>query len=302
MAKAVALIAFALGVLAIAGSVQGYVDNSGKFIKQDKFDVDYRNKSSVESILEVVCATCKLNSKTDFKALRQPELEIRCRNRKNGKVTYVQPILADDGGFFKTYVENGHRDDLCMVRVVTSPDPRCNVKVPGFRSGRITLGNFNNISDPNRYVVHFEKLLGFMNNEALPNCPKVRSKRDGELEIKCRSRKNGTVTLIQPVLVDDGGFWRTYVEDGHQDDLCMVSIVANPNPRCNVKVPGFKSLRITLSNYKENGASILYVIKPLGFLNNEALPNCRKVRSKSGNLVPAITLAWADLIPATKLA
>ncbi|KAI8557858.1 hypothetical protein RHMOL_Rhmol04G0043400 [Rhododendron molle] len=84
--------------------------------------------------------------------------------------------------------------------------------------------------------------------------------------------------------------------------LRMVSIVASPDPRCNVKVPGFRSVRITLGNYKENGASTLYVKKPLGFLNNEALPNCRKVRSKSGNLVPAITLAWADRIPATKLA
>ncbi|KAE9456357.1 hypothetical protein C3L33_11731, partial [Rhododendron williamsianum] len=177
MAKTVALIAFALGLLAIAGSVQGIIDNSGKFIKEDKFDVDYRNRSSVESIRAVVCATCKLNSKTDFKASKRAELEIKCRNRKSGMVTYIQPFLADNGGFYKTYVENGHHDDLCMVRVVASPDPRCNVKVPGFRSARITLGNFNNISDPNRYTVHFEKLLGFMNNEALPNCRKVRSKR-----------------------------------------------------------------------------------------------------------------------------
>ncbi|KAF7144580.1 hypothetical protein RHSIM_Rhsim04G0026000 [Rhododendron simsii] len=198
MAKAVALIAFALGLLAISGNAQWYTSDI-TLKSPNKFDVNYTNaqgyvnKFSVEG--DVLCATCKLNSETDADQL-------------------------------------GH----------------------------------------------------------------------GELEIRCRSRKNGTVTLIQPTLADNGGCWKTYVEDGHQDDLCMVRVVASPDPQCNAKVAGFRSVRITLADFKQNGLNTLYVKKPLGFVKNEALPNCRKVRSKRGNLVPAITEAWANPKPATKLA
>ncbi|KAI8557865.1 hypothetical protein RHMOL_Rhmol04G0044100 [Rhododendron molle] len=198
MAKAVALVAFALGVLAISGNAQSYTtDDTLK--SPNKFDVNYTNaqgyvnKFSVEG--NVLCVTCKLNSETD----------------------------AD------------------------------------------TLGH-------------------------------------GELEIRCRSRKNGTVTLIQPTMADNGGCWKTYVEDGHQDDLCMVRVVASPDPRCNAKVAGFRSVRITLADFKQNGLNTLYVNKPLGFVKNEALPSCRKVRNKRGNLIPAITEAWANPKPAAKLA
>ncbi|KAI8557857.1 hypothetical protein RHMOL_Rhmol04G0043400 [Rhododendron molle] len=165
MAKAVALIAFALGVLAIAGNVQGYT-----FIKAE--DVDPTNKPMIQSIKEVVCATCKLNSKTDFEELKKAELEIKCRSRKNGTVTYIQTMFTDNGGFYRTWVEDGHKDDLCMVRVVASPNPRCNAKVPGFRSAGIALVNFSDNT-----TVYVEKQVGFMKNEALPNCRKVRSKR-----------------------------------------------------------------------------------------------------------------------------
>ncbi|XP_058211152.1 anther-specific protein LAT52-like [Rhododendron vialii] len=182
MAKAVALIAFALGVLAIAGNVQAGFDNSGKFVKENKFYVDSTNKFSVEG--KVLCATCNVNSGTDFQPLGKVEVEIKCRSRKNGTVTLIQPALADDGGYYKTYVEDGHHDDLCMVRAVASPDPRCNVKAPGFRSARITLGNYSykylydkDSTKSKDSTLYVEKLMVFLNNEALPNCRRVRGKR-----------------------------------------------------------------------------------------------------------------------------
>ncbi|KAI8557854.1 hypothetical protein RHMOL_Rhmol04G0043200 [Rhododendron molle] len=160
MAKAVALIAFALGVLAIAGNVQAGFDNPGKFTKKDKFDVYDTNRFSVEG---------KVNSESDFKPLGRMynvEVEIKCTSRKNGTITLIQPALADDGGFFKIYVEDGHQDDLCMVRAVASPDPQCNVKAPGFRSERITLGNFK---DAKASIVYIHKIMIFIKNETLPN-------------------------------------------------------------------------------------------------------------------------------------
>ncbi|KAE9456354.1 hypothetical protein C3L33_11732, partial [Rhododendron williamsianum] len=122
MAKAVALIAFALGLLAISGNAQYTSDSTLK--SPNKFDVNYTNaqgyvnKLSVEG--DVLCATCKLNSETDADTLGQGELEIRCISRKNGTVTLIQPTIADNGGCWKTYVEDGHQDDLCMFQVGAS--------------------------------------------------------------------------------------------------------------------------------------------------------------------------------------
>ncbi|KAE9456356.1 hypothetical protein C3L33_11730, partial [Rhododendron williamsianum] len=249
MAKAVALIAFALGLLAIAGNVQGFYTSDGKFVKENKFDLDPRtNRFSVEG--NFFCATCKVISETDIQRLGTASPQLVQPNKK--------------------------------VSVVASPDPRCNVKVPGFRSVRITLGNYKENGANTLYV---KKPLGFLNNEALPNCRKVRSKSGVDLEIKCRSRKNGTVTLVKPALSDSTGIFTAYVEDGHHDDLCMVRAVASRDPRCNVKAPGFRSARITVANYNAKvTGNMLQIEKRMLFLNNEALPNCGKARSKEGNL------------------
>ncbi|KAG5551333.1 hypothetical protein RHGRI_009671 [Rhododendron griersonianum] len=101
MAKAVALIAFALGLLAIAGNVQGYT-----FIKAE--DVDPTNKPMIQSIDEVVCATCKLNFKTDFEVLKTHviagiRLPLLLRTlRQLGRASFFM-----NPTYFSTYVDGG---------------------------------------------------------------------------------------------------------------------------------------------------------------------------------------------------
>lgn len=62
MAKAVALIAFAIGVLALAGNVQGHVE-------KDKLDVDPKNNSSLGVYGSVFCVTCNNGTENDWKPL-----------------------------------------------------------------------------------------------------------------------------------------------------------------------------------------------------------------------------------------
>ncbi|KAF7145367.1 hypothetical protein RHSIM_Rhsim04G0025600 [Rhododendron simsii] len=187
MAKAVALIAFALalGVLAIAGNVQG--SNVGTiYASNGKFKVELKPVKKFRVIGYVACATCIANSTmSDLRRLRSADFEIKCRSRKNGTVTFVKPALSDSSGLFTAYVEDGHHDDLCMVsevRAVASRDPRCNVKAPGFRSARITVANYN-ANKVNDNMLQIQKPMYFLNNEALHNCGKARSKK-GDLNPK----------------------------------------------------------------------------------------------------------------------
>ncbi|KAH7842493.1 hypothetical protein Vadar_005960 [Vaccinium darrowii] len=182
MAKAVALIALALGVLAMAGHVHGWIS---------PYYGDRTNKIAVEG--RVSCATCIASSEADIEGLRKlvmyrPELramtpdpiavvEVLCKSRKTGAVTVKVPGEVDNGGYFLTYVEHGHHDDLCTVRVVNSSHPLCNVKVPGFRSIRISFNNNNVYKDGVDTIYVDRKIFGFVNKKSLPDCPKVRGKR-----------------------------------------------------------------------------------------------------------------------------
>ncbi|KAH7843438.1 hypothetical protein Vadar_016668 [Vaccinium darrowii] len=179
MAKAVALIALALSVLAMARHVQGSIS---------PYYGDETNKTAVNG--EVACATCIANSEADIKTLTldellmdRPELqpmnrrpitvvEILCKSRKTGAVTVKVPGRVDSGGCFSTYVEHGHHDDLCTVSILNTTHPDCNVKVPGFRSRRFSFHK----NDDNVYLKHTTP-FGFVNKKSLPNCPKVRGKR-----------------------------------------------------------------------------------------------------------------------------
>ncbi|KAI8557859.1 hypothetical protein RHMOL_Rhmol04G0043500 [Rhododendron molle] len=151
------------------------------------------------------------------------------------------------------------------------------------------------LKSPNKFDVNYTNAQGYVNkfsvegNVFCATC-KVNSETDGD-----------TLGRTLPWRTTAGAGKHTW-EDGHQDDLCMVRVVASPDPRCNAKVAGFRSVRITLADFKQNGLNTLYVNKPLGFVKNEALPSCRKVRNKRGNLIPAITEAWANPKPAAKLA
>ncbi|KAH7843101.1 hypothetical protein Vadar_012614 [Vaccinium darrowii] len=180
MAKAVALIALALGILAMAGHVQGYIN---------PYYGDPTNKTAVDG--HVSCATCIANSEADIEGLTKlfmdrpdrqamtPDpfavVEVLCKSRKTGAVTVKVLGKVDDGGCFQTMVEHGHHDDLCTLRVVNSSHPLCNVKVPGFRSTRISFNKNNVYKDGD--VIYVKKPFGFVNKKSLPNCPKVRGKR-----------------------------------------------------------------------------------------------------------------------------
>merc|ERR1712216_650018 len=174
MTKAVALIAFALCILAIAGNVQGQIN---KDIKVSKFYTNPDFKYSVEGA--VFCATRSGNAGTIVKqmvAKGEGEVEIKCKSRKNGTVTLIQPVIVDNGGYWTTNMENSHENDICTVAVVHSPDPLCNVKVPGFRGATINQSDYED-KDSGRRIFYVKKEFGYLDNKALPNCRKVKSKR-----------------------------------------------------------------------------------------------------------------------------
>ncbi|KAH7842634.1 hypothetical protein Vadar_007576 [Vaccinium darrowii] len=162
MAKAVALIAFALVVLALAGNVQAHV----------KKDVDQKNNSSLGVYGSVFCVTCNNGTENDWKPLGKAKVELVCKSPENGTVTFTSHGSVNDSGIYNLYMEPGHQHDLCKVHVVSSSDPLCHVKVPGFQS---TSVHFKNGTESKGQV-----LIGFVNKESLHNCRKIKG-RGGKL-------------------------------------------------------------------------------------------------------------------------
>ncbi|KAH7844570.1 hypothetical protein Vadar_029543 [Vaccinium darrowii] len=176
MATAVALIALALSVLAMAWHVQGWIS---------PYYGDRTNKTEVAG--EIGCAICKANSEADIDYFNNKwdqnfrgdiaVIEVLCKSRKTGAVTVKVPGPVDDGGFFSTYVEHGHYDDLCVVRVLNSSHPECNVKVAGYRSTRFNFNKNDFYKGGGGDKIYVKKPFGFVNKKSLPDCPKVRGKR-----------------------------------------------------------------------------------------------------------------------------
>ncbi|KAH7843473.1 hypothetical protein Vadar_017069 [Vaccinium darrowii] len=102
----------------------------------------------------------------------EAEVELVCKSPENGTVTFTSHGSVNNSGIYNLHMEPGHQHDLCKVHVVSSSDPLCHVKVPGFQS---TSVHFKNGTESKGQV-----LIGFVNKESLHNCRKIKG-RGGKL-------------------------------------------------------------------------------------------------------------------------
>ncbi|XP_058211146.1 olee1-like protein [Rhododendron vialii] len=147
MAKAIALVASALCFLAVAAA-------DGSF--------------SVEGL--VYCDGCRVLFYTGVGGkIGQADVELQCRDRENGTVTLTKAQKSDDGGYYAIYIDKDHQNDICEVRVVSSPIPECREIVPAIASNRVNLARDSGIITNSRFV----NPIGFVNKNAYPECHDV---------------------------------------------------------------------------------------------------------------------------------
>ncbi|KAE9456360.1 hypothetical protein C3L33_11727, partial [Rhododendron williamsianum] len=151
MAKAIALIASALCFLAVAAAT---VPGDESFI--------------VEGF--VYCDGCRvLFYSGPGGKVGSADVELQCRDRENGTVTLTKAQKSDDGGYYSIYIDKDHQNDICEVRVVSSPIPECSEIVPEISRNRVNLAKESGIITNSRFV----NPIGFVSKNAYPECHDV---------------------------------------------------------------------------------------------------------------------------------
>ncbi|CAK9134133.1 unnamed protein product [Ilex paraguariensis] len=153
MAKAIALIASALCILALAGFAQCHQT-------EQLFNVEGK----------VYCDTCRVQFHTKI-SQNIPEAKVRleCRHRQLGKITYSVEGVTDATGHYSLPVAGDRQEDICEVMVLESPQADCNEPMKGLDRARVLCTENGGMTSKVRYA----NPLGFMKKEALCGCKEV---------------------------------------------------------------------------------------------------------------------------------
>ncbi|XP_010521200.1 PREDICTED: major pollen allergen Lol p 11 [Tarenaya hassleriana] len=86
-------------------------------------------------------------------------VKLECKDRKTMKVMHTEETTTDNGGSYKFFVHEDHKDQMCDVKLVKSPDTNCPRISPGREQSRVILNHNNGIASQNRYAnnMGFEK-------------------------------------------------------------------------------------------------------------------------------------------------
>ncbi|PIA52122.1 hypothetical protein AQUCO_01000186v1 [Aquilegia coerulea] len=119
---------------------------------------------------QVYCDTCRTAFVTKASNLIEgAKVALNCRDRAAGDLTYSLEGVTDSTGSYKLAVEGDHEEEICEIKLISSPREDCNETIPGLDNARVLVTSNNGISELSRFV----NSLGFLKKEPLPECHEI---------------------------------------------------------------------------------------------------------------------------------
>ncbi|XP_059663685.1 olee1-like protein [Cornus florida] len=153
MAKVVALVAYALCLLALSGYATAAGDK-----KDSKFTVEGK----------VYCDPCRVQFVTKLSQfLEGVDVALLCTNPVTGNVTYSVNGKTGKDGSYCLKAEGDHGDEVCEVKVATSPQPNtCGEAMD--ETAPVFLTDIESNTD-----IRYANYIGFMKKDPDAECTKA---------------------------------------------------------------------------------------------------------------------------------
>lgn len=97
------------------------------------------------------------------------EVMAQCKSRTTNEVVFTQNAITDSSGTYTLHVKKDHNDEICSVKILSSPHPECTVVTPGRDEALVILTRYNGIASDDRYA----NAMGFMSREVAAGCAEV---------------------------------------------------------------------------------------------------------------------------------
>ncbi|CAI8597489.1 unnamed protein product [Vicia faba] len=121
----------------------------------------------------VVCDLCRAGYETSaITHIAGAEVALECKDRISNKVVYTKLGKTDSNGEYTMYVDEDRVDNVCDVKLVSSPQNSCNEATPGRDQARVILTRYNGIASNDR----FANAMLFMANEVASGCAEILQK------------------------------------------------------------------------------------------------------------------------------
>ncbi|KAL9462012.1 hypothetical protein AB3S75_000077 [Citrus x aurantiifolia] len=99
-------------------------------------------------------------------------VRIECKDRNNLNLKYSVDGETNSTGTFNIHVDGDHQDQICYVKLLTSPLADCKTADPGRASSQVILTRSNGAVSN----LHFTNALGFLKNQPLAFYPELLKK------------------------------------------------------------------------------------------------------------------------------
>ncbi|CAJ2644346.1 major pollen allergen Lol p 11-like [Trifolium pratense] len=118
----------------------------------------------------VVCDPCRAGYETSAVThIAGAEVLLECKKRVGAEVVFTTKAETDSTGEYTIYVNEDHKDQVCDVKLVSSPQNSCNEVVPGRDQARVILTGYNGIASNDRYA----NAMLFRANEVASGCAEI---------------------------------------------------------------------------------------------------------------------------------
>ncbi|KAJ4821903.1 hypothetical protein Tsubulata_032191 [Turnera subulata] len=118
----------------------------------------------------VYCDPCRVEFHTPLsEPLQGVNVRLDCRSRENGTLTYTEDGVTDPSGLYVLPVEGDHEEDICEIKLLSSPRADCNEQFSSTDMARILITKNVGVAENTRYA----NAIGFKSKVALPACDKV---------------------------------------------------------------------------------------------------------------------------------
>jgi len=94
---------------------------------------------------------------------------LECKQRNSDEVVFSKPGTTDPTGEYTIYVDQDRADEVCDVKLVSSPQHSCSEKVFGRDKARVILTRYNGITSNDR----FANTMLYMAEEVASGCAAV---------------------------------------------------------------------------------------------------------------------------------
>lgn len=118
----------------------------------------------------VVCDPCRAGYETSaITHIAGAEVMLECKQRISNEVVFTKPGTTDATGEYTIYVDQDRADDVCDVKLISSPERSCSERAPGRDQARVILTRYNGIATNDR----FANAMLYMAEEVASGCAQV---------------------------------------------------------------------------------------------------------------------------------